>query len=1099
MKQMTDSQRAAATERRRHVGVSAGAGSGKTSVMVERAVGLIKEGADVRSMLLVTFTVNATEGIRSRIRAALSQAAVELGDNRLRRQVSLLGAANISTIHAFCLDLIKEFFHVVGVDPMFTIQSEMRSAMMARDVMADVLEGRFRRTEEENTAFFALLDTLGEDGLTKLVLELDTTAQSMPDPMAYYANLVTPYEDFSWMDVWQERLKESIFSDVYTPVFSALHLTAGLTEARKYHDALNECKEAIGRAMAMEPGPEALQLLYSVTFPRITGLNKTDPETKAEAAGYIDAAKKGLGRIKNSLFYTATPEENQGVLTALCPLVTELRDILTAFHQELLDRKRDAHVLEFADVEHLALAILKDEGVQKELSERFTHVFIDEYQDVSPLQQAVMDALPGNHFFVGDIKQSIYGFRDAEPSLFVRRFYEYAQREDCLAVSLQHNFRSAPAIIHAVNAIFTACMHEDLGAVEYTRGHELIPGRKDEMEHQPELIILPDMRKEGLSHAQAQGAVIAERIKKLHEEGHPYSDMVILLRGMGQKGAQLRTALQKAGISVTTPPMGGHLTTPSMEALFDLLRAIDDPICDGAAITALSLFGFGPDDLAAIRLVNREVPFCEALRLKAEGEGEDGPIHRYYAAMARYRRIAARYGVERLLSTIKEEFAGPLTIYDVEQDNLGAMEALIAYAREYRTRGEGDLYGFLEIMEGMRKDPRAQREAAAMPPPVGDAVRMMTVHASKGLEFPIVFFALSESRFNIADLQGSLVDRSHGVALYRKGDVSERNPYREVAAKAIRTRNVEEEMRILYVALTRAEKQLYILGSRDHGKLDAPAPRFAQCYLDWILLAEDAFACTLVKDIPALTAAPMEPTDAPLRDAAMEEAILERLSYRYPHLADTLAPQRAAPSAVGKEAAETVELARPSFVGESEGFTPTERGTIVHRAMMLLDLGAIRTEDDVTAQLQHLYERELFTKEELTVVDAKTILRFTRSPIFMRMQQSGTIYRELPFNILIPAKELLMEGDHEVMVQGIVDCAFLEDGGIVIVDYKTDYVKPGGEGEIAEHYRHQMRIYKAAMERIFHLPVKEVCLFLLRIGQPVAVPMSREDGSGCTG
>ena len=1094
MKRMTDAQRAAALTWDRNVGVSAGAGSGKTSVMVERAVGLITHGADIREMLMMTFTVNATEGIRSRIREALAEAVAKKPDNRLRRQISAIGSAGISTIHAFCLDLVREFFHAAGVDPMFSLVGEIQRAMLSTRVMETLMEDRFSTGDQ---GFYDLVDRCGgERALAQLIQRVDQTAQTLPDREGFYARLTQPYADAAWLAEYAQEARERLHCELLLPVEEAVRaVEEGAPGAEKYLGELRGCVLGVREALTLEPGPQALAALHALVFPRITPLNREEPELRDYVKERVDAAKAAIAWAGKGPVYLRSPEENRAALRELLPQADLLRELALEYRR-LLDQEKSAlRLLEFSDVEHLALRVLRDPLVQEELGHRYKYVFVDEYQDVSPLQQAVIDLLPGNQFFVGDIKQSIYGFRDAEPTLFLRRFEDYREREDCLAVQLQHNFRSSPAILEAVNAVFDRCMTPELGRVDYQKEHRLIPGRQGERGERPRLLLVPDLREEELTNAAAQALVMAREMERLRGEGYRYGDMVILLRSIGDRAGEIQRVLSAAGIPAVTPPMAGYFGTPSMEALLGLLRYVDNPLDDTALLAALALWGLSADDLAAIRLSCREGAYHEALSAYQTPGPLLEAVTDFRRRMAEYRRYAAVYGVERLVARIKGELAGPLDLYSLKEDNLSPLAAVLAYAREFDQRGGGNLYEFLKVLDRVREDSHAGREMPIAPSAAGDAVRIMTVHGSKGLEFPVVFFAAAESRFNTADLRGVPVDRDLGVALplLREGE-REDGPLREPMGSAIRRRNLEEEMRILYVALTRGERELLVVATAD-GETAPPAAQSARCPLDWILPAAEAFAVERLTEVPRLRAA-QRPTFARLAQEAdpreMEE-LAHRLDYRYPYEDQVKQPQRAAPSAVGTAPEERLELVRPRFVGEEEGFTGAERGTIVHKAMMLLDLSAIATAGDLAAQLEGLVRRELLTQREAEALDPAMILGFVKSPVYARVASSPRVYRELPFNLVVPARELLMEGDGEVMVQGIVDCAFVEDGRLIILDYKTDYVRPGG-GILAlqERYRHQMRIYRRAMERTMGLRVGEVILFLLRTGEALTMPLEED-------
>ncbi|MDL2224958.1 UvrD-helicase domain-containing protein [Eubacteriales bacterium OttesenSCG-928-M02] len=1000
----TAEQKAAIETLDRHVGVSAGAGSGKTTVMVERAVRILMDGGDVRDILMITFTNNAAAQMKAGIRKRLEAALLEDPSRHLRTQLLLLPSAAISTIDSFCWNMVGEFYPLLGVDPLLRLAGEVQRKGMIGRALNDTLEEYFERGDE---AFFQLLEqTGGEEALGALLIRLQEIATTGPDPAGYYERLVVPYENTKWMKGQFDTQKEE------------------------------------------------------------------------------DTARQVMG--------------------ALLPVAAILRDLCLAFSRRYEAEKEREGLADFAQVEQLALVALREPQIVEELKGRYRYVFVDEYQDINPLQEAIILSLPGNHFFVGDVKQSIYGFRQAQPGLMLQRMEGMAVDGDGVAIYLNKNFRSTPALLDGINRVFDRIMSPTLGGVDYEKDHRMVSGKGEgDKGERPRLMIVPTKAGAYPTATVGQGVAMAQEIKRLHEEdGIPYGEMAILFRAFTGREEAAREALQTLEIPVVMPVRGAQLNTPAVIELLALLRYIDDGMDDVALLSSLSLWGFSPQELASIRLADgKEKPYCQAVAAYPPGDAIYDKLRRFLQAVDEYRMLLRIQGIGALIARLMEDLAGPLDRYSLARENQEGLTLLLEYAHTFESSKFGALGEYLSAMGEMMADRHSARDLAHIAAADVDAVQIMTMHAAKGLEFPVVFLPALEAAPHRSRGGEIPIHREMGVGFWEWGEgyrIS--TPYRERIRAANEKKALEERLRLLYVAMTRAEQRLYLVGSIGETKgetveerlekmKDTP-PEEARHFLDWLLPAAGAeMPITILRDIPVLSPQ-VRPGFLSLVEERENYGYLDaELDYQYPYERDTVTPQQATPSQMAKAEGEgMISLPRPMFQGEASGFTGAERGTLVHQAMQLLDWDDVGDRDAIARQLDALVERELYTPQERKAVAEEMLWRFFTGQLFQRIKKAAKVYRELPFNLLAPSRDFYPDGgEGNVMVQGIIDCAFVEDGQLVVVDYKTDYVPKDGAARVAARYRPQLALYAQALERILGMPVKASILYLMRTGEEIAL------------
>ena len=1174
--------------------VSAAAGSGKTSVLVQRVITRItdpQEPVDVDRLLVVTFTKAAAAEMKQRLASALTQLQAEHPDDRrLQRQQMLLPRANISTVHSFCANLLREYFHLLDLSPQFKVAEAAETALLREEALSEIAEECYREKDPVFLELSALLGCGRDDrGLFRTVQKLYDFVQSHPFPERWLTEKAALYtaDAAPSQTVWGAAVLRTI-SQTLAYALSLLDTAialAGENEkmAEAYGPALTDYRQQIEEATAQigtpeQPGPlswdEIGARLRSLSCGRFSTLRNCEDETaKTRVTALRDEVKKRIGKLPALL--CGTEEQCCADVAALQPLVAALFAVVRRYSTRYAEKKKKRRILDFNDLEHYALALLVQENpdgttartpLAHELAARYDEVLVDEYQDTNAAQDALFSALSReqrNLFMVGDVKQSIYGFRQAMPSIFIGKrdaYPDFDGEHFPATITLGNNFRSRPEVTDAVNFVFRQLMTRETGGVTYDEREALVPsasyppspGSETELlvvdKRQPE----EDKGEDTPDADRAEARVIARRIRELmadyrvtDKEGpRPvrYGDICILMRSKSTHAQTYIDGLNACGIPAWTSSGGGFFAAPEVAAAVSLLRIIDNPAQDVPLLTVLlsAAFGFTPDDLARIRMNDRHSPLLPALRRMARSVApEDAALSARCAAFDRrlrhYRTLAAAMPADELIHRVLED-SGLLAAAAARRhgaQRVANLRLLHDYARRFEQGGFRGLSAFVRFLDRLEQQNEELPPASAIAEHA-DVVRLMTIHNSKGLEFPIVFLARLGGLFNRDSTKGDvLLHPEMGIGLMRREEDTLKQydtlPRRGVALTIERSERAEE-LRVLYVAMTRAREKLCMvlslskpesaltrlaaaLGNGD--TLPAHMVLSAASMSDWLLaaalrhpsggilrtLAGDAGVSVRPADaawnIQVMTAPPADgesadsPTEA-VPDAALLDRLRERFAYVYPYAALQSVPAKLAASALagGTLKREFVAAARPAFVSEG-GLTPAERGTALHTFMQFADYA--RAASDAGEEAARLVSAGFLTEQQGRILPLPKIRAFFRSPLYARMQASARCLREVHFTIDQPATLILGEhaalppdaADEALIVQGIADCVFEENGGLVIVDYKTDRVSDAAA--LAEHYAGQLRIYACALERTLGLPVTECLLYSFSLGQTVPV------------
>ncbi len=1185
---LTAEQSAAVRDRGRSLLVSAAAGSGKTKVLVERLFSHVEnEGANLDDFLIITYTRAAAAELRGKIAKALGEKLQNDPTNaHLQRQALRVYRADIKTVDAFCTALLRENCHLIAEDarghalrPDFRVLDENEAQLLRERVLARTLDRFYERMREGDGASL-LADTLGagrdDRTLAALVLELHGKLQAQP----YMDRWIAAQES-----MWRELPQRVEDMDCGALLLAgarrkALHCKSLLCAAAdemardealrgKYAPQFLETAEGFALlAASTERGWDAVGRAR-VEFPRLSAVRKCGDESlKLRMQSVWNGCKKTARELED--IFSVCSEEAMEDLRAMAPAMLALLRLTADFSRACQEEKRRRNAADFSDQEHDAIALLVGEdGAPTELartvSQRYREIMIDEYQDTNEVQNCIFNAIScegKNLFMVGDVKQSIYRFRLADPHIFLERYLHWPHAADAAEgesakLLLSRNFRSRAEVLEATNFVFRNILSREMGELDYGPDEMLRPGAgyPDGAGCETEFHLVDLSQREDdaekLRAARAEADFTADYIQRLLKSGFTVQDettklpravreedVVILMRSPRTRLADYRRALESRGLRCAAESGGDFYGTMEIAVAFSLLEILDNPRQDVPLISVLRspLFGFTPDRLAEIRAGSPEGDFYDALC--ADG-GEDSES--FLAALRSLRERARVVPLGELVTELYERCRLPAVFGAMHggAERRENLRAFFSMAEEFERSGTQSLFSFVkrlrELLEsGEPPVPQTVRDARG--------VRIMSIHKSKGLEFPVVILTDLARPFSRMDFQSSvLVHPSLGLGPVRV-DTKRSIKYPTVARLALerelRREAKAEELRVLYVAMTRAKEKLVMVCARQgaSGRLAELAGVTScpvrsetveeqRCMADWILLPllcrpeAEPLRELAQMDVPLCPAddapwrvevhdgyAYADAVRAPEKDACVEEEAelpldTAALEWRYPYaLETTLCAKLTATQLKGRvpdtEIAENAalpprlrSLAHPRFLDGGHSLTPAERGTAMHAILQFLDFSTEAGEDDVRAAVAQMEARRLLTHDQAEAADTRTLAWFLGSPLCARIRASGHVEREYRFSLLQSAADLVPGAcaEDRILLQGVADCVFEEDGELVVVDFKTDRFKPDGLIERVQRYRPQLEAYSLALSQVMGKAVKEKILCFLHAEETVTL------------
>ncbi|MDP2891744.1 MAG: helicase-exonuclease AddAB subunit AddA [Bacillota bacterium] len=1151
--------------------VSAAAGSGKTTTLVARALELMmKEAQSIDRMLIVTFTNAAASQMRAKLQSELlKKAGEETGSAFLQSQINLLPTAPISTLHSFCRHIVSANFQTAGVDPAFSVAENAESGAMKAEALEELFEGLYEKREEK---FLRLLDMFAsyknDAALREAIAEIYEFSRNLPDPEGWMQKAATSYdsENFEQTELYKELVTEAAQSldTAAAGCNRACHelRTAGLNKGAAWAYSVFEAACGLKKAL-MEQGPEGLP-----GFDLEAGFSRIPKELdgyagKEKLQKQMTEIRKVLREIKSAKSFGGDWNRAKAEIDMMKPHIAALCDLVRAYTEKYTEKKAERSMVDFSDLEHLALKVLSEGSIAQNYREKFTYIFIDEYQDSNAVQEEILKRIcrAQNSFMVGDVKQSIYQFRSADPSIFLDKYNRYSEDGQDRKRHLSENFRSTPAIVAAVNHLFGRIMTMDTGGVAYDEAAALRAKREDKEGDAAELHIVikkgaepedtgqnsagAEIDSDGTDEEDALGgldnmeteAVLAVKLirEKLGETVHDmktgkerparYGDIAVLLRAPRRCANAFVQVLAEAGIPVYSDYAGGYFETVEVETVLDLLRLIDNSMQDIPLIAVMRspIGGFATDELIRIRTLAPDgASYYEAAKLAAQRGGETAEkIRVLFEKIERWRTDALIMPLGELIWKLYADTG----YYDYEGVLPGGLQRkanlrlLCERAAQFEHGAHKGVWSFLKYISTL-EDGEMDMSSGMCVSEGEDAVRVMSVHKSKGLEFPIVIMsALGRGFFK--EKKAVVCHRDYGIGIsYADGalGVISSTPIKN-AIKLRRAREAAaEEMRVLYVALTRAMDHLCLTGIIEQKQLEKMVEGFAEdpqtflkksgCYLKWIgaALLQDAGKaaqncweiCYHAPDALKRAESPggMQQRWEECKTRGLEQAeegydlCAKRLTWAYPYAGEAKLPSKLPASGLYKaQAGEAGEYAyvpeTPAFARAGEMIQGAELGTAMHTFMAHMDFSK-HTEEELEAQLRHITREEILTPAEAGAIKLAWAGNFARSGIGMRAAASKRLLREQPFVLMIDARELGF-GEGSIPVQGVIDCCFEEDGGWVLIDYKTDLATREDIEALRQRYALQMDAYRKALEKLTGMPVKEKWLYSMRLDEFVDI------------
>lgn len=1150
--------------------VSAAAGSGKTAVLVERVIERLtdpQKPTDADRLLIVTFTKAAAAEMRSRIAAEISgMLEADPFNTRLQRQQLLLSRAHISTIDSFCADLVHQNFFKLGISPDMRVLDDSEIAVLRTEAIGETLEAFYAEGSPDFGTLVEAFSTGRDDAaIAGTVGQLYDFVRSHPFSEKWMREKSAMYEgpESAAQTVWGKTIL-SFAEDAADYGISLLRdslarMDSQISEA--YAEAFQAdlaVLQSFRDAVRGKDWDKAYFLASTFTSQRLKTLkgHKDDPLKVQVTAAKDEVKKKIMPELARLL--CAPDKECREDISRLSPIVKELFRVTQFFSDTLEKKKKERHAADFSDLEHLALKLLVRETETgcvrtpeaEELSAAFDEIMVDEYQDTNETQDLIFRAVSqkeSNLFMVGDVKQSIYRFRQAMPKLFLSKraqfpIYDREKESYPACVVLGRNFRSRPGVTDAVNFVFRQLMSRQAGELDYNSAEELVPqasyppceGSAAELD-----VIDLSGGEDDLSVIQAESRQIAKLVygmmdgkPRITENGKlrpaVFRDFCILLRSANRPSHEYVRELTALGIPAWADTTGGFFGAYEVSMALSLLQVIDNPAQDIPLLSVMMspIYGFTADDMAKIRLKSRTGRLYPAV---AEAAQEGGRPAEFLKELGAFRTFAAAMPADRLIRTVFEKTG----LFDLVQAmpngelRLANLRLLLDYAKKYESAGSGGLTGFLRFL-GRMKESRGDLSAATALSESADVVRIMSIHHSKGLEFPVCIVAGCAHRFN-RDMPAVLLhpELGLGTRLAEKNGIRRNTMPRAAVELALKHDDMSEELRVLYVAMTRAKEKLVLVTSlpnaeRTLGKLamnlmsgDRIPPyvvHAASSISDWLLLCAlrhpDGHALREAAGMPEAAILPakerwdirlIHPENAQDEEEAqeissaepdpkLEKKIAAAVDYVYPYAALHGVCAKAAVSQLagsrfeGKYAASS----RPAFLSET-GLTPAERGTALHIYLQFADYR--RAREDPLGERNRLTKEKYLTPLQADAIELPRAEAFFASPLMKRILDSPHYEREVRFSTEIPAGKINPKlkppmSEEQVVLQGAADLVFEEDGSLVLVDFKTDHTKDAAA--LWERYREQLDLYQTELERCSEKKVKECLLYSFFLNREIS-------------
>lgn len=1192
----TEEQQQAINEKGANILVAAAAGSGKTAVLVERIINkVINEKIDIDRILVVTFTSAAASEIRERILEAIYKKLEENPeDTNLQKQINLINKANISTIHSFCLDVIRNNFYELDISSSFRVADTTEIELMKYEVLDELFEEKYLSNDKDFEDLINIYTGYrGDEGLQNLVLNIYKFIQSSPFPEKWLNDKVNLFkntnQDFA-QTIWGKTILENIEEELTEGIMQLQNI---LKDMKKI-DELSKFTKIIQEDIYNLEDILRYTNSWDNTLTKINNLvwqkwptdKKITIDLKEQAKEVRNKVKEIINKsIKKKIAYDSI-QANEDI-NEMHVTLTKLKNLLVEFMFKFASKKKEKNVVDFNDIEHFALKILIGENgeateLAKKYREKFQEIAIDEYQDSNLVQEQILTSISkgNNIFMVGDVKQSIYKFRQARPELFLEKYKNYNLKQEIpdnslgLKIQLFKNFRSRENILNITNLVFQNIMSEKVGEIEYNEKEYLnySAGYKEPEENtdyagktelhiidlkEKEEIFINDeeidekIEVEKIENSVLEAKFVAKKINELlnsnymvfdKEQGYRKitpKDIIILLRATTNIAPIYEKELADLNLPVFSDSSSQYLDTMEIQIIVSILKIINNPIQDIPLVTVLRspIFAFTDNDLISIRLTDKSCSFYESM-IKARlvvNEQLNSKIDNVIYYLEKWKQEEKYLPLDELIWQIYIDtnlinIVGLMPNGAIRQANL---KMLFEKAKQFENASFKGLFNFINFIDRLKNN-NGDLSSAKLIGENENVIRIMSIHKSKGLEFPVVFLCGTGKSFNMRDLNEDILlhqDMGIGPKLI---DFERRIEYDTLAKEAIKLKikleTLSEEQRILYVALTRAKEKLIITGiSKDLEKdfkqkrellqiynenmniIDYKLVKKYKTYLDWLELVYLKNE-NKITDIATLYTYTKTDLEKELNNKEQEklnnikekifentkdlkdtENIKEILNWKYRYKKSSEIPTKTAVTRLQAEEDKKIELTEiPKFMGKEKKITPAEKGTLMHLCIQRLNERQTYTKETIKQMIQSLVLKEIITTTEADAINIDTLYKYTKSALWNDLSKAKEMHKEQPFYINIPAKEIYenIETDENILVQGIIDLYYIsEDNKLILIDYKTDYVKK--PEELINKYKTQLSIYKKALENSLNRRVDETYIFSTNWGQSLNVPFDQ--------
>ena len=1186
----TNEQLSAITQKGNNILVAAAAGSGKTTVLVERIIRkIINDHVDIDKILVVTFTNAAASEMRERILTALyKQIDEDPLNQRLRKQIVLLNKASICTIDAFCLDIIRNNFFEIGASSNFRIADNTELELLKQEAIEETFEELYLENDDEFNKLIELYAGYKDDeNLKNIILKIHNYIQSAPFPEDWLEEQIEKFnmsniEDFSqteWGKIILKNFRDEVLNSIQI-LESSKHQLDMITELSKFSlvvaDDINQLKFLEQNWDNWERAHEIANNLKFKTWPTD---KKVVSNLKEETKKARDNVKKRISKAVSQTFIYNTEEAVEDI-NAMYPILKKIKDVTLKFMEKFSEKKSNKNIMDFSDIEHYALKILlkKDENgiyqkteVAKKYEEKFNEIAIDEYQDSNLVQEYILTSISNekNIFMVGDVKQSIYRFRQAKPELFLDKYQKYGlePNEYGQKIKLFKNFRSRENILDTTNLIFSDIMSADFGEIEYDESEylnlgatyeeptenvefagktelDIIDLKKEENEDGEE--IEEDNSSELLEKTEIEAKFVANRIQKLIKSKYQvydrktgyrditYKDIVILLRATSNTANVFEKELLNLNIPVFSDQAENYLESIEIRTITSLLKIIDNPYRDIPLVTVMrSIIGdFTDNELIEIRLTQNEGYFYDSLKEAKASPKIDGKLKEkvinFLDKLNKWREEERYLPLNEFIQKIYEEtdYYNYVRLMPNGQVRKANLKMLLDRAKDYEKISFKGLFNFIRYLEKV-KSSNSDLSSAKVIGENENVVRIMSIHKSKGLEFPVAIISRTDKKFNQKDLNESILlhqDIGFGMQYI---NYDRKIEYTTATKEAIKIKTKEEsiaeEMRILYVALTRAKEKLIITGvendftksieqkkelleiyEKENDKINHLVLKKYLSYLEWIELVylnhqdiENQITLNKIAKKDVLKAEEdqeeQEKRNIELPEKIDYEKINEILNWQYKYKEMTNIQSKMSVTKIKElknnetQKQQHIEI-KPKFMLDKTKVSSAERGTITHLILQKLDFTKEYSKEELAQFVNNLCTKNIITQIQKDSINIEKIYQIINTQFIKNLKNAKEIKKETPFYTYINTKEIYnTQNSENILVQGIIDLYYInQENEVILVDYKTDYVEGSGE-ELTDKYKVQLEIYKKALEESLKEKVKHVYIYSIYLNKEIEI------------